>query len=143
MAPDHAVYVVARRGVSFLLTAEGKGEIPVKLIRLERHQHPNPPHHELRQKRVLDLERRLIGQIENLYVDDDGQLQYVDVVTSGFLGLRTKHHLIPVEVIAEEGAGSISLVADQQEVESTPTYATPHSGPDEELQDTTREHYGY
>jgi hypothetical protein len=34
-------------------------------------------------------------------------------------------------------------VADQQEVESTPTYATPHLGPDEELQDTTREHYGY
>jgi hypothetical protein len=35
------------------------------------------------------------------------------------------------------------LVADQQEVESTPTYATRHSGPDEELQDTIREHYGY
>jgi hypothetical protein len=115
----------------------------VKLIRLERHQHPNPPHHELRQKRVLDLDGRLIGQIETLYVDDDGQLQFVDVVTSGFLGLRTKHHLIPVEVIAEEGAGSIMLVADQQDVESTPSYANPHSGPDEELQDTTREHYGY
>jgi len=117
--------------------------MPVNLIRLERHQHPKPPHHELRQKRLLDLEGRLIGQIENLYVDDDGQLQFVDVATSGFLGLRTKHHLIPVEVIAEEGAGSISLVADQQEVESTPTYATPHSGPDDELQDTIREHYGY
>ena len=57
--------------------------------------------------------------------------------------LRTKHHLVPVEVIAEEGAGSIMLVADQQEVESTPTYATPHTGPDEELQESTREHYGY
>jgi sporulation protein YlmC with PRC-barrel domain len=115
----------------------------VKLIRLARHQHPKPPHHELRQKRVLDLEGRLIGQVENLYVDDDMELQYVDVVTSGFLGLRTKHHLIPVEIIAEEGAGSISLVADHEEVERTPTYATLHSGPDEQLQDTTREHYGY
>jgi sporulation protein YlmC with PRC-barrel domain len=109
----------------------------------ERDQHPNPPHHELRQKRVVDIEGRLIGQIENLYVDDDGQLQFVDVVTSGFLGLRTNHHLVPVEVIAEEGAGSVNLEVDQQDVESTPTYATPHSGPDEELQDTTREHYGY
>jgi hypothetical protein len=54
-----------------------------------------------------------------------------------------KHHLIPVEFIAEEGAGSICLVADKREVESTPTYATPHSGPDEELQDSTHEHYGY
>ncbi len=115
----------------------------MKLIRLPRHQHPKPPHHELRQKRVLDLEGRLIGQVANLYVDDDMELQFVDVVSSGFLGFGTKHYLIPVEAIAEEGAGSISLVADQQEVESTPTCATPHSGPDEELQDTTREHYGY
>ena len=91
----------------------------------------------------MDIEGRLIGQIENLYVDDDGQLQLVDVVTSGFLGLRTNHHLVPVEVIAEEGAGSVTPEVDQQDVESTPTYATPHSGPDEELQDTTREHYGY
>jgi hypothetical protein len=59
----------------------------VNLIRLARHQHPNPAHHELRQKRVLDLEGRLIDQIENLYVDDDRQLQLVDVATSGFLGL--------------------------------------------------------
>jgi PRC-barrel domain len=115
----------------------------VKLIRLARHQHPNPPHHELRLKRVLDLDVRLIGQVANLYVDDDGQLQFVDVLTSGFLGLRTKHHLIPVEVIAEEGAGSIMLVADQQEVESGPTQTNPHSGPAEELQDITREYYGY
>ena len=56
----------------------------MKLIRLERHQHPTLPHHELRQKRVLDLEGRLIGQVANLYVDDDGQLQFVEVVTSGF-----------------------------------------------------------
>ena len=115
----------------------------MKLIRLARHQHPNPPHHELRQKRVLDLEGRLIGQIENLYVDDDGQLQFVDVVTSGFLGLRTKHHLVPVEAIADEDPGSITLEVDQQAVESAPTYAHPHAGPDEDLQDTTREHYGY
>jgi hypothetical protein len=115
----------------------------VNLIRLPRHQHPKPLHHELRQKRVLDLEDRFIGQVANLYVDDDGELQFVDVVSSGFLGLRTKHHLVPVEVIAEEGAGSISLLADKQEVESTPTYANPHSAPDEELQESIREHYGY
>jgi sporulation protein YlmC with PRC-barrel domain len=115
----------------------------VNLIRLARHQHPKPPHHELRQKRVLDLDGRPIGQVANLYVDKDMELQFVDVVSSRFLGFGTKHHLVPVEVIAEEGAGSIMLVADQQEVESTPTYANPHSAPDEELQDTTREHYGY
>jgi hypothetical protein len=80
---------------------------------------------------------------DEIFKDLDGQLQFVDVVTSGFLGPRTKHHLVPVEVIAEERAGSVTLEVDQQDVESTPTYATPHLGPDEELQDTTREHYGY
>jgi arsenate reductase len=45
--------------------------------------------------------------------------------------------------IAEEGAGAITLEVDQQIVESAPTYADPHAGPDEELQRSTREHYGY
>jgi hypothetical protein len=115
----------------------------MNLIRLGRHQHPNPPHHELRQKRVLDVDSRSIGQVANLYVDEDRDLQFVDVIESGFMGLRTKHHLVPVEAIAEEAAGAITLEVDQQAVESAPTYADPHAGPDEELQRSTREHYGY
>jgi PRC-barrel domain protein len=115
----------------------------MELIRLPRHQHPRPPHHELRQKRVLDSGCRSIGQVANLYVDDDGELQFVDVITSGLMGLRTKHHLVPVEAIADEGAGAITLEVDQQDVESAPTYDAPHVGPDEQLQRSTREHYGY
>ena len=112
----------------------------MKLIRLERHQHPNPPHHELRQKRVLDLDGRLIGQIETLYVDDDGQLQFVDVIISGFLGFGKKHHLVLVEAIAEEDPGAITLRVDQQTVESAPTLSNPHGAPDEGLQHVAREH---
>ena len=115
----------------------------MELIRLERHQHPRPPHHELRQKRVLDIDSRNVGQVANLYVDDERELHFVDVIESGFMGLRTKHHLVPVEAIAEEGAGAITLEVDQQAVESAPTYADPHAGPDGELQRSTREHYGY
>ena len=115
----------------------------MELIRLERHQHPKPPHHELRQKRVLDIDSRNVGQVANLYVDEDMQLHFVDVATSGFMGLRTKHHLVPVEAIASEDAGSITLAVDQQAVESAPTYADPHAGPDEELQRSIREHFGY
>src|ERR687889_2786538 len=103
----------------------------MNLIRLPRHQHPRPPHHELRQKRVLDLGSRSVGQVANLYVDEDRELQFVDVITSGFMGLRTKHHLVPVEAIAEEGAGSITLEVAQQDVESGPSYTNPHSGPAE------------
>jgi len=58
------------------------------------------------------------------------------------LGLGKKHHLVPVEAIAEEGAGSVTLNVDEQSVEGAPTLADPHTGPDEELQRATREHYG-
>ena len=114
----------------------------MNLIRLPRHQHPEPPHHELRQKTVLDLDGRLIGQVANLYVDDDRELQFVGVIISGFLGLRTKHHLVPVEAIAEEGPGSITLTVDQQTVESAPTVDDPHAAPDEGLQRAARQHCG-
>jgi hypothetical protein len=115
----------------------------MELIRLERHQHPKPPHHELRQKRVLDIDSRNVGQVANLYVDEDRELQFVDVIESGLMGLRTKHHLVPAEAIAEEGPGSITLEVDEHAVESAPAYADPHAVPDEELQRSTREHFGY
>jgi PRC-barrel domain len=115
----------------------------VNLVRLARHQHPRPPHQELRQKMVFDSGGRIVGTVENLYVDDDRELRFVDVVTSGFLGLGKKHHLVPVEAIANEAPGSITLGVDQQAVEGAPTFPDPHAGPDEELQRATREHYGY
>jgi hypothetical protein len=115
----------------------------MNLIRLQRHQHPRPPHRELRQKRVLDSGYRSIGQVANLYVDDDMELHFVDVAASGFLGFGTKHSLNPVEAIADEDAGSITLEVDQQAVESAPTVANPHAVLDEELQRSTREHYGF
>jgi hypothetical protein len=116
----------------------------MNLIRLERHQHPRPPHHELRQRQVLDSRDQRIGQVANLYVDDDMDLRFMDVVTSGgLLGLGKKHHLVPVEAIGyEEAAGSVSLNVDEQTVERAPTLADPDAGPDEELQRAAREYYG-
>jgi hypothetical protein len=81
--------------------------------------------------------------VENLYVDDDRELRFVDVVTSGFLGLGKKHHLVPVEAITEESPGQITLGVDQQTVEGVPDLANPKAAPDDELQRSTREHYGY
>ena len=113
----------------------------MNLTRLERHQHPRPPHHELRQKSVFDSGVRNVGQVGNLYVDDDRDLRFLDVCTSGFLGFGTKHHLVPAEAIAEEAPGSVTLKVDQQSVESAPTLANPKAAPDEELQRTARDHY--
>jgi hypothetical protein len=118
-------------------------EAAMNLVRLERHQHPRPPHHELRQKSVFDSGSRHIGDVANLYVDDSRELRFVDVVTSGFLGLGKKHHLVPVEAIADESPGQITLGVDQQTVEGAPTFSNPKAAPDDELQRSTREHYGY
>ena len=114
----------------------------MNLIRLERHQHPRPPHQELRQKTVFDSGARNIGQVGNLYVDDDRNLRFLDVCTSGFMGFGTKHYLVPAEAIAEEMPGSVTLRVDQQAVESAPTMDNPKVEPDEELQRTAQEHYG-
>ena len=114
----------------------------MNLIRLERRQHPRPPHQELRQKSVFDSGARNIGQVGNLYVDDDMDLRFLDVCTSGFMGFGTKHYLVPAEAIAEEAPGSVTLKVDQQSVEGAPTLSNPKGAPGEELQRAAREHYG-
>jgi hypothetical protein len=81
--------------------------------------------------------------VANLYADDERNLQFMDVCMSGFLGFGRKHHLVPVEAVAEESPGAVTLKADQQTVEGAPTLADPHAGPDEELQRAAREHHGF
>jgi sporulation protein YlmC with PRC-barrel domain len=120
-----------------------KGE-PMALIRLELHEHPALPQHEMRQKSVLDSGGTVVGTVANLYVDEGSrQLRFLDVVTSDFLGLERKHHLIPVEVVSDQDPGSITLGVDQETVQSAPDFPNPHVAPDEHYQRTIREHYGY
>ena len=107
----------------------------MNLTRLPHHEHP-APYHELRQRTVFDSGSRNMGQVENLYVGDDRNLQFFDVVTSGVLGLRKKHHLVPAEAIADESAGDITLRVNQETVEGAPPSSDPHAGPDDELQRT-------
>jgi len=118
------------------------------LIRLEHHEHPAPPHHEMRQKSVLDSQDEVVGTVANLYVDEDSrQLRFLDVITDDqhyiFLGLEKKHHLVPVEAMSEEDSGSITLGVDQEAVASALPFPDPQEGPDEEYQRAIREHYGY
>jgi PRC-barrel domain len=114
----------------------------MNLTRLEFTQHPRPHQRELRQRGVFDSGDRLIGQVVNIYVDDDENFQFVDVAMGGFMGLGKKHHLVPVEAIAEEEPGSITLTVDQQTVQSAPTLGDPHAAPDEGLQRAAREQCG-
>jgi hypothetical protein len=98
----------------------------------------------MRQKSVLDSGGSVVGTVANLYVDEGSrQLRFLDVVTSDFLGLERKHHLIPVEVVIDQDPGSITLRVDQGTVQSAPGFPNPHVVPDEDYQRTIREHYGY
>ena len=114
----------------------------MNLNRLEHHQHPCPPHQELRQKSVFERGSRSIGQVANLYVDEDSNLRFLDVCMSGLMGFAKKHHLVPAEAISDESPGAVTLKVDQRSVEGAPTLANPKGAPGEELQRTAHEHYG-
>jgi PRC-barrel domain len=123
-----------------LLTAEEEGENPMKLTRLSFPQHPRPPQRELRERGVFGSGGGLIGYVANVYVDEERNYRFVDVATGGFKGLGTRHHLVPVEAIAEGEPGSLTLTVDRQTLESAPTLGVPHEAPDEDLQRAAREH---
>jgi hypothetical protein len=114
----------------------------MNLTRLAFTQHPRPPQRELRQRGVFDSGDRLIGHVVNIYVDDEENFRFVDVAMGGLMGLGKKHHLVPVEAIAEEEPGSITLTVDQQTVQSAPTFSDAHAVPDEGLQRAAREKCG-
>jgi hypothetical protein len=114
----------------------------MNLTRLAFTQHPRPPQRELRQRGVFDSGDRLIGHVVNIYVDYEENFRFVDVTTRRLMGLAKKHHLVPVEAIAEEEPGSITLTVDRQTVHSAPTLGDLHTVPDEDLQRAAREHCG-
>ena len=78
----------------------------------------------------------------NVYVDEERNYRFVDIAVGGFMGLSAKHHLVPVEAIAEGEPGSITLSVDLHTVESAPTLGDPHEAPDEELQRVACEQFG-
>jgi hypothetical protein len=80
--------------------------------------------------------------VANVYVDEERNYRFVDVATGGVKGLGAKHHLVPVEAIAEGDPGSITMTIDRATLESAPTLADPHAAPDGELQRAAREHCG-
>ena len=116
-------------------------EDPMKLDRLKFPQHPRPPQRELRERGVFDSGGDLIGYVANVYVDEERNYRFVDVATGGLVGwLGTKHHLVPVETIAEAEPGSLTLKVDRQTIESAPTLGNPYEAPDEDLQRAALEH---
>lgn len=99
----------------------------MNLTRLAYDQHPRAPQRDLRQRGVFDPDGRLLGHVENVYIDDDRTFRFVDVAVGVFVGF------VPVEVIAEEEHGSLTLTLDQHDLESAPTLCDLDAAPGETL----------
>src|SRR5688572_17304689 len=123
MAPDRTAVV---RGEECSLTALKVREGSMNLTRLEFRQHPRPPQRELRQRAAFDSGGDLIGYVANVYVDEGRNYRFVDIAVGGFKGLNAKHHLVPVEAIAEGEPGSITLKVNRRTLDSAPTLDNPH-----------------
>ena len=118
----------------------------MNIVRLEKHQFPSPPQHDLREYNVLDSTGRYFGEVAHLYVDEDERkLRFVDVHTLGFFALGRRHYLVPVEVIADEpvSRGEIKLNVDEETLKRSPRFPNPLAGPDADYQRAIYHHFGY
>jgi hypothetical protein len=137
MAPDRTV--VQRGEERSLLTAEAKGEYPMKLARLDFTQHPRPPN--TNSARGASSTPGAASSVTSRTSTWTTRGPFGSWTSQwGVMGIGKKHHLVPVEAIAEEEPGSsITLTVDRQTVHSAPTLGDPHTAPDEGLQRAARE----
>jgi|GEM_PF-6659052 len=53
----------------------------MNIVRLQEHEHPARPDHDLRGRSVLDSSDHQLGYVANLFVDEDERhLRFIDVV---------------------------------------------------------------
>ena len=88
---------------------------------------------------VYDVNYEKIGKVDDLFVDEDDNPEYVGVKT-GFLG--TNSTLIPVDLVrVNDRRGLVEIAADKDVVKDGPSFVD-----DEEItpeyEDRVREHYG-
>src|SRR5919112_3103153 len=61
---------------------------------------PANPKDDLRGKDVYDAQGQRIGSVEDLYIDpQERQVHFLEVGAGGFLGIREKRLLVPVEAV--------------------------------------------
>ena len=125
----------------------------MNIVRLQEHEHPARPDHDLRGRSVLDSSDHQLGYVANLFVDEDERhLRFIDVVPQDWLGRERKrhHHLVPIEVLVlpdeanrRDFYGSVELQVDKATVENSPMLPPAFDAPDAELQEAVLQHYGH
>jgi sporulation protein YlmC with PRC-barrel domain len=122
---------------------------------------PANSENDLRGKYVYVVEGKVIGSVEDLYIDrQEREVRFLEVGAEGLLGIGKKRFLVPVEAVVEVAAGLVTIepgrtekvegpapfdtkVAPPRADEPHEDYASPPygnaEGPDDRLDATLRE----
>ena len=83
------------------------------------------PEQDIRGKDVYNVYGEQIGGVENLYIDrQERKVRFLEVGAGGFLGMREKHFLVPVEAVTEVGETRVTIAPGGEEVAGSPPFDT-------------------
>ncbi len=83
------------------------------------------PAHDIRGREVYSNTGEKIGEVEDLYVDDqETKVRFLDVSAGGFLGIGEKHFLVPVGVVSDVEEGRITVDHSRQKILDSPPLDT-------------------
>ena len=77
---------------------------------------PANPEDDLRSKAVYDAQGQRIGSVGDLYIDpQEREVRFLEVGAGGFLRIREKRFLVPVEAVVEVAEGWVAIEAGRTE----------------------------
>jgi sporulation protein YlmC with PRC-barrel domain len=87
---------------------------------------PANPEDDLRGKDVYTIDAKVIGSVEDLYIDrKEREVRFLEVGAGGFLGIGEKRLLVPVEAVTEVAAGRVTIEPERtQKVEGPSPFDT-------------------
>ena len=87
---------------------------------------PANPEDDLRGKAVYTIDGKVIGSVEDLYIDrQEREVRFLEVGAGGLLGIGKKRFLVPVEAVTEVTAGRVTIEPGRtQKVEGPSPFET-------------------
>jgi sporulation protein YlmC with PRC-barrel domain len=81
------------------------------------------PAQDVRHRKVLDRDRKEIGRVSDLFIDqDERKVRMLEVRAGGFLGLGDRHFLVPVSAISSITEGEVNVNQTVDCVVLSPVY---------------------
>ncbi len=87
---------------------------------------PANPENDVRGKDVYEPEGQLVGSVEDLYIDrQEREVRFLEVGAGGFLRIREKRFLVPVETVVEVAEDRVTIEPGRtEEVEGPAPFDT-------------------